>query len=433
MHFYEKNIVDIKEIYTDYLINMLSPLLYEGIISIYTHSKVLKSENKNSTLNLIDIFKYCLKDINNLSSKSIESELRRIKEFTRSSGFFDNLVKSVIKSYIILLTFNASGKTCILVNEKYHNKINVSEFIHMCYIELAQFLYNEPEIFINSFDNSELQIEKIEICKNKINEKIEKAIKTTIYKLIPIEQVLNEYLKNEYVMETEKIDTIKEDLEKEEQIEKIADSVALKIQEILLSYTKNNINYKFDNDNNNFDERQNGFKELAKTEVPKDIEIKLTSKIVASENINNINEKMDKAINEHQTELKDNKIDDNTLNNIFKPITNEEKQKSIMFDQKEKDENIKKSEEIERILDNMKIESVKEENMKIESMKIESVKEENMKIESIKEENMKIESVKENNINKLLINTFNDKNVVNNLNKNIIKSEKIDNYFENLI
>ena len=35
MHYYERNIADIKAEYTDFLIHIISPLIYEGIKSMY--------------------------------------------------------------------------------------------------------------------------------------------------------------------------------------------------------------------------------------------------------------------------------------------------------------------------------------------------------------------------------------------------------------
>ena len=38
MHSYEKTIVDIKTEYTDFLLHIISPLIYEGFKTIYTTS-----------------------------------------------------------------------------------------------------------------------------------------------------------------------------------------------------------------------------------------------------------------------------------------------------------------------------------------------------------------------------------------------------------
>ena len=60
---------------------------------------------------------------------------------------FDDLVKAVIKSNIVLLTFSTSNKQSDLVNNKYHETIDVNDFVHKCYIESARVIYNNPQLF----------------------------------------------------------------------------------------------------------------------------------------------------------------------------------------------------------------------------------------------------------------------------------------------
>lgn len=50
MHYYEKNIVDIKNIYTDFLTNMMSPLVYEGIKSIYNKSLMVERDYEKAIM-----------------------------------------------------------------------------------------------------------------------------------------------------------------------------------------------------------------------------------------------------------------------------------------------------------------------------------------------------------------------------------------------
>ena len=44
MHYYEKNIVDIKQEYTEFLSHIITPLIYEGIKSMY--NKSIEAEKK---------------------------------------------------------------------------------------------------------------------------------------------------------------------------------------------------------------------------------------------------------------------------------------------------------------------------------------------------------------------------------------------------
>ena len=199
---YEKNIVDIKTEYTTLLTNILVPLLYEGILSTYIHSvnkynEFIELEQNGHIVNnpgLTKIFQTCLNDIPNLSENAIDAETKRIRESCHCSDWFDDLVKAVIKSYIILLTFNTSGKTCKLVTDKYHERVSVNEFIHKCYNECATSFYNNPTIF----DNCDADVsDAFKVTAYKL---IKHAISDAIMKTLPIKLILHEYLSNDYIV-----------------------------------------------------------------------------------------------------------------------------------------------------------------------------------------------------------------------------------------
>ena len=159
MHYYEKNIVDIKNIYTDYLLNIIAPLVYEGIKSMYNKAIAVEQEYKQAMLQdekitnpgVLKIFQHFLKGVPSLNTNLIESEMIRIRDTSKNADIFDKLIRAVFKSYIILLTYNASGKECLLVKEKYHERIEIKDFIHKIYIESAKQFYNNPELFWHNY------------------------------------------------------------------------------------------------------------------------------------------------------------------------------------------------------------------------------------------------------------------------------------------
>ena len=205
-HFYERNIVEIKTLYTSFLINIITPLIYEGIKSVYNNA--LSVENKFiekgktdpniENPGILKIFQLCLKDIPTLNQYEIDNETSRIKEKSKCSEWFDDLIKAVVKSHIILLTYNASGKTCKTVKDKHHETIKTSDFIHKCYIECARIFYNYPEIFYHKYSTLDIkrnQREAQEMIKTSINEAIKK--------MLPIKLILQEYLSNDYLRDVE--------------------------------------------------------------------------------------------------------------------------------------------------------------------------------------------------------------------------------------
>lgn len=213
--YYEKNIVDIKYEYTTYLTNLLIPQIYEGLVKLAKSSinitKKYKEMKKNP--NTIEIFQELLRNLETLSRHNVELELTRIKEKSGSSEYFDDLVKAVIKSYIILLTYNASGKKCKIVEEKFHERIDVADFIHKCYLECSKVFVNMAELFFSPDKSS----------KNIIYQIINNSITNSIRTIIPIKLILKEYLKNDYIEENREIkhDELRNKIRKElEQKEK---------------------------------------------------------------------------------------------------------------------------------------------------------------------------------------------------------------------
>lgn len=205
-HFYERNIVEIKNIYTTFLINIITPLIYEGVKSVYQGAQniektfIEKGKNDPNIENpgILKIFQLCLKDIPTLNQHEIETETNRIKEKSKCSEWFDQLVQAVIKSHIVLLTYNATGKTCKLVTDKLHEAIDVKLFIHKCYIECARIFYNYPELFWHQY--STLDIKR---NQREAHELIKLATNEAIKKMLPIKLILQEYLSNDYIKEAE--------------------------------------------------------------------------------------------------------------------------------------------------------------------------------------------------------------------------------------
>ena len=199
-HHYEKNIIEIKNEYTMFLINIITPSLYEGLKSVYnyaldTHKKFLEKEKFDPRIKspgTLKIFQTCLKEIPYLNNHSIENEVSRIKELSKCSEWFDDLIKAVIKSYIILLA--SSRKQSDIVKEKFHDKIDIKDFIHKCYIECAKVLYNNPELFWHEYPTIEIKRNQREIY-----EIIKLSIEEAIRKILPIKLILREYLDNDYI------------------------------------------------------------------------------------------------------------------------------------------------------------------------------------------------------------------------------------------
>lgn len=191
--YHEKIIVDIKNEYLTCLLNILTPEIYVGLMSIYKYScDKSKQQRDGQVASTLEIFKFCLSEIVNLNHIAIENETKRIKEACRCSEWFDDLVRAVIKSYIILLTYNNGGKIENSPNSKYHEKINVNDFVHKCYIECATTFCANPELFVNEC-NMETFVQR-PMCLTLTHKCIRQAIIEAIHKVLPMRQILWDYL-----------------------------------------------------------------------------------------------------------------------------------------------------------------------------------------------------------------------------------------------
>lgn len=167
-----------KNEYTTYLINLLAPIFYDGIYSIYN-----ESNNINTKDNELKIFQSLLKGIPEWDSKILDDEVNRIKICSKCD-YLENLLKAIIKSNIIILMNEKN------IDDELFN-IDFKVFIHNCYITLAKAFYQYPDLFyhkIKSTDVKRNQRESINIIKDEI--------KNTIRKMIPLNIILEEYLIN---------------------------------------------------------------------------------------------------------------------------------------------------------------------------------------------------------------------------------------------
>ena len=200
-YFYLRNITEIKEEYTTFLINIMTPFIYEGIRSVYSfamnaHKEFLekgKYDADTKSPGILKLFQLSLKEIQTLNNHSIEIETNRIKTGCKCAEWFDDLVRAVIKSHIVLLTFSNTRRHPEILKEQFHNKVEIKDFIHKCYIESAKLIYNNPELFWHEFPPLEIKRNQREAC-NLIKQAIQEAIR----KMLPYKIILREYLQNDY-------------------------------------------------------------------------------------------------------------------------------------------------------------------------------------------------------------------------------------------
>jgi hypothetical protein len=164
-------LVSAKEEYTNQLCYVLSPLIYQGVMSLFEESKKIPKQVRGVSYRNLQIV---LANVQNWSSFIIEKETKRIKD---SCSYLSDLVTAIFVSHVKILA-------CVRLKGEHKNikiKIpNMETFIHKIYILVCNKFYN----------NVMLIHEPEEGLINMISDIINECIR----KQLPIEHILQEYL-----------------------------------------------------------------------------------------------------------------------------------------------------------------------------------------------------------------------------------------------
>lgn len=184
------------------LINILTPLVIEGVKSIFNESWTLCQENDEHEKYLMT-FQNFLGRIPKWNTAIVEEETKRITEKS-NCGYLNDLISCV---HIIQL----KSLTCMRVGNK-QKKVDItvpslSEFIHKIYINTARKMYTNIYLFERNINP--LQIQK---HNRELELIIREQILNTIRDNIPVEDILKVYLD----------ETIEDDVEVEEKEEIIS-------------------------------------------------------------------------------------------------------------------------------------------------------------------------------------------------------------------
>jgi hypothetical protein len=198
-------LVEIKKEFTIHLVNLLTPLIYEGIQSIYDRAL------KDFESTVLKYFQNFLSEVKNWSQLMIDEEYSRIKD--KMPPYFESLLKATIESNITLLTSCSLNNSNPVVLDT-----DAKKFIQLVYIETAREFYNNPILFYDKYTPAEIkknQREALDIIKQ--------SIQNAIRKVLPMEDIVNKYLtklsvledkhndnKQEVHINTEKKETIKD-------------------------------------------------------------------------------------------------------------------------------------------------------------------------------------------------------------------------------
>ena len=220
----------------NYFISIISPQLCNSVLEVHTHSinmfnnlkmnfisnkkdkkiiKLFKLQNininnltddeKDGLFNKLklDIFRMYIEKIYRWNNQQISEEYNRIKLETKTSDYFDNLIRACFKSYLLFISYNPDTDESFLddkyLNNDFYKKMNIVAFIHTCFLETFYFCENNYDYFLKK------------IKRNEINDIIKICIMNSIKKSIPdYNDIIKDYLKlNVKISKQNEIDKIK--------------------------------------------------------------------------------------------------------------------------------------------------------------------------------------------------------------------------------
>jgi len=181
--------LEIKEEYTSHLVDTLAPFIYEGLRSLYNDSVNIVKEGKDDNDQVLLVFQRLLLAVNNWTTIEVDKETNRIKQNSGTSEYLDDLIRAVVKSNIIFLSYSNSISNIIAQN--YYNNLSTGSLIHRCYIECAKDSHNNPFLFYHEVSPMDYKRNQVIVQQN-----IQAGIIRGIRKILPIPLILKEYLAN---------------------------------------------------------------------------------------------------------------------------------------------------------------------------------------------------------------------------------------------
>ena len=185
-------LVEKKKEFTIRIINILSPLIFEGLTSIYNKAKEMSTGD-----NVLKLFQSFLKRIPKWDNELLSAEVNRIKNGSKDYDFLYDLIRACVKANLYILAFSPYNMKTPKINPEHYNRINFEKFIHNIYLECAREVWNNPYLFYHNYTGIEIkrnQRDTLELIRNCIEESIRKAL--------PLKHILEVYLGDEF-METQ--------------------------------------------------------------------------------------------------------------------------------------------------------------------------------------------------------------------------------------
>jgi hypothetical protein len=179
---------NIRDDFTDMIVDILAPHIYAGLTKIYNDSQEL-AINNNQPKQILILFQNCLGAVSKWNTKIISDETNNIKQNSGTSDYLEELVRAIARANIILLTY--SNEMSSVVVKSFFDSLTLETFIHQCYVICARDALNNPYLYYAEAAPMDYKRNQL-IIKQQIQEGIRKATK----KILPISLILKEFMTN---------------------------------------------------------------------------------------------------------------------------------------------------------------------------------------------------------------------------------------------
>ena len=176
-------LVEAKHEYTNQLILLLKLELYNGIKSMYDAAYQYCIDTKSKKI--LKNFQKMLETTPKWSNNKLNIETERIKNVT-NCDFLEDLLTAVFVSHVKVLS---SIKYKNVAKNLELQIPTLTNFIHKVYIECAREFWKKPFLFDHRLSNIDIQRNIVD--SDRV---ISESIKETIRKLLPVKDILKEYL-----------------------------------------------------------------------------------------------------------------------------------------------------------------------------------------------------------------------------------------------
>lgn len=178
-------LVDAKEEYMKQIVRVLCPPLLNGLLSIYEESAEICANNNEKDLVLLT-FQELLSQVPKWSQVLVEQEADNIVKESQCDYLEDLLTATFVCHTKILTSVRVTNK-----NKRINLKIpSVERFVHHVYIEMAREFWKHPYL-LKRDDVSKLEYQK---RLREVETIIQSCVQNTVRKLLPVKNILKEYL-----------------------------------------------------------------------------------------------------------------------------------------------------------------------------------------------------------------------------------------------